>query len=84
MKGCQNEQTTMWIFFDDIICEYLTHYGTQGEKILAKDLEEYLPDFSKNSQVIVLTRKNPSEVFAWLSNHKLNPFVYAIKNPEFK
>ena len=78
-----NKKTPMWIFIDDVRQEYLAHYGNLGEKIMINDLKTYLPNFSKTSQIIILTRKDNAKVFAWLQNNKLNNFVHQIKTPEF-
>lgn len=78
-----NNKAQMWIFFDEIACDYFAHYGKDSEMIMVKDFKEYLSDFSKSSDIIILTRKNCAEVLTWFKSKNLDGFIYLVKNPEY-
>jgi hypothetical protein len=76
------KKTPMYIFFDDVAREYRNYYGTNGEKVMIKDLKNYLTDFSKTSEIKILTRQDVSKIKDWFLDNNLYGFVENIANPE--
>lgn len=69
-----------YIFFDEIVTEYINHYDKNGESILVKDLKKYLADLSKTSEIIVITRQDTFKVTNWFLRNDLYQFTHTITN----
>ena len=71
----------VYIFFDDVIREYRQYYGEEYETVMVKNLTKYLRNFSKTSQIIIITNQNISEITDWFLQKNLFQFVEKISNP---
>lgn len=69
-----------YIFFDEIVTEYFSHYGKNTEFALVKDLKKHLSDLSKNSKIIVITRQETYKVTNWFIKNNLYQFIHTITN----
>lgn len=83
-KTTNNKKPPMWIFFDDVIREYINHYGENAEKYMIKHLKKYLCDFSKTSKIMIITNQNVTEKINWFFQNDLYKFIDNISNPFIK
>ncbi len=74
-------KSQVYIFFDDVIREYRQYYGEEYETVMVKNLTKYLRNFSKTSQIIIITNQNISEITDWFLQKNLFQFVEKISNP---
>ena len=75
------KKTLIYIFFDDVIREYCQYYGKEYETVMVENLTKYLRNFSKTSQIIIITNQNISQITDWFLQKKLFQFVEKILNP---
>lgn len=70
----------MYILFDSILAEYKNHYGEKGEIKLTEDLQQYLSELSKDSEIILITNDTLKST-TWLLENDLYHFVKNIVKP---
>lgn len=76
MKKSQN-----YIFFDEILTEYMHHFNENGEHILIEDLKKYLNYLSKTSRIILITKQDILKINEWLIENDLLKFIDNVTNP---
>lgn len=75
------KKTVMIIFIDDVIREYINHYGNNAEKIMIKHLKKYLAELSKTSEIRIITCQNKSKIMELFLKNNLDKFIDSISNP---
>ncbi len=78
------KKSPMYIFFDEIVVQYKNYYKENGEALLISDLQKYLFDFAKTSEIMVITYQNDSDVIEWFIKNNLYEFITNISNPTYK
>lgn len=74
------KKSTMCILFDNVLKEYQDHYGKKSETQLIADLKQYLPNLSKDSEIILITN-NTLEITKWLLKNDLYYFIKDVVKP---
>lgn len=71
----------IFIFFDDIQREYQSCYGDFWEDKLVEDLNNYIKEFLKTSNVNLITLQDKFKIKTWFLKNKLYDFIDNISNP---
>lgn len=79
-KKRKMKNTKVFVFFDDVIFDYLKYFGKNNVKAIVEDLKEAMAKESKSNYMILLTKHNITKVYYWLLENDLYKFVKEIRN----
>lgn len=71
---------SVFVFFDDVLFDYIRSYGRRNISAIVKDLKEAMAEESRKYEMILITKHNITKVYYWLLENDLYKFVKEIRN----
>lgn len=75
------KKKNIYIFFDDVMGDYIGYYGKMGEEEAVKGMKRYLRHLSKTSKITIITHEDVVKIKEWFLKNDLFKFVDNISNP---